>query len=443
MTVKVRFAPSPTGYIHIGNIRPALLNWLFARKEGGTFILRFDDTDPERSKEEYVAAIEEDLTWLGLMWDEKCRQSDRLDRYAEVAADLKSRGLLYPCYEKPEELDRKRKRLLGRGLPPVYDRAALELSDEERSRLEAEGRKPHWRFKLDQKRIEWDDMIRGDSSIDCASLSDPILIREDGSMLYTFTSVVDDMDMEITHVIRGEDHVANTAVQIQIAEAIGDARIVFGHHALLTGADGQGLSKRLGSLGIRDFKADGLEPIAVIDLMARIGTSRPVEAFTTVQEVVDGFDMSILGRAAAKFDERELKNLNHKIVRQLPFSAVTDRLAQAGIDEAFWMAVRDNLNRVDDALDFKKIIEGPVTPVVEEPDYLKTALHHLPEGSWTEQTWGDWTALLKDETGRKGRQLFMPLRQAITGLDHGPEMQKLLPLLAADKVRRRLSGETI
>jgi glutamyl-tRNA synthetase len=442
---KVRFAPSPTGKLHVGNVRTAIFNYLFARKAGGTFLLRIDDTDTGRSTKAYEDGIREDLTWLGIVWDETFRQSERFDRYGEAAEALKAKGLLYPCYETGEELERKRRLQMANGRPPVYDRAALTLSGEDKARLEAEGRKPHWRFKLSGDPVEWDDMVRGHVSIETSSLSDPILIREDGSYLYTLPSVVDDIDAAITHIIRGEDHTTNSGAQIEIFEALGGSAPVFGHQALLVGADGGKLSKRMGSLGIQELRdEEGLEPMAIMSLLAKIGTSDPVDAFADVDGLLDGFDLGKLSRSPARFDPEELKRVNAKLLHAMPYAQVQPRVAAMGADggEAFWNAVRPNLERLSDVKAWAALVEGPVTPVIEEPDYAAAAAEHLPAGALTETSWSEWTDALKAATGRKGKQLFMPLRLMITGEARGPEMAVLLPLIGREKVLKRLKGET-
>lgn len=445
MTVKVRFAPSPTGRLHVGNIRVALINWLFARKHDGTFVLRLDDTDEERSTAEFAAGIEADLRWLGLHWDEFARQSDRYDRYAAAAERLKASGRLYPCYETPEELEVKRKIQLSRRLPPVYDRAALALTDADRARLEAEGRKPHWRFRLDDAvRVEWDDLVRGHTGVEMASLSDPVLIRADGTYLYTLPSVVDDIELGITHVLRGEDHVTNTAAQIQIFEALGGKVPVFAHFSLLVGASGEGLSKRTGALGVAELRGQGIEPMAILSLLARLGTADPVEPQTMLDALVEGFAIDRFGRAAAKFDPDELRTLNARILHQLPFEAVADRLRALGLEEAgadFWHAVRPNIGRLAEAADWWRVVRGPVTPVVSDPSFLAGAAALLPPAPWDQGTWRAWTTAVKDATGARGKALFMPLRLALTGLDHGPDLGELLPLIGPERARARLMGE--
>jgi len=452
MTVTVRFAPSPTGHIHIGNIRPALYNWLFAKKMGGRFILRFDDTDLVRSKQEYADSIEIDLHWLGIEPDLKERQSDRIANYDAAAQKLKDAGLLYPCYETPDELERRRSRQRALGRPPVYDRAGLKQTAEERAAFEAEGRKPHWRFVLpnhdgnpfETRRtdVAWSDLCRGDQTIDLASMSDPVLIRADGSYLYTFTSIVDDIDMEVTHIIRGEDHVSNTGVQIAIFEAMGAKPPVFGHHNLLTTIDGEGLSKRKGALSIGSLREAGLEPMAVASLAVLTGTSQAVEPVASMDALIEKFDLTSVSRSSAKFDPEELKSLNARLVHDLPFEAVESRLAAMGISGGadFWDTVRGNCETVDDARAYWLVVTGPVESRIEDEDqeFVSGAKALLPEGDITLETWGEWTSALKAETGRKGRGLFMPLRRVLTGMDHGPDMKALLPLIGRQNILDRL-----
>ena len=442
MTATVRFAPSPTGFIHIGNARAALMNWLYARREGGTFLLRLDDTDEERSTPEYAAAIERDLAWLGLTWDRYARQSDRLSEYEDAADRLKRAGRLYPCYETAEELNLKRKSLLGRGLPPIYDRAALRLSEADRARLEAEGRRPHWRFKIEHKAIEWDDLIHGRLHFEGRTISDPVLIREDGRPLYSMASVVDDIDFGITLVVRGEDHVANTAYHVQMFEALGAATPQFAHYPLLTDAEGEKLSKRIGSLSIQGLREEeGVEPMAIVSLLAKLGTSDPIEPRLSLDELVPEFDFSKFSRSAARFDFEELLRLNAKILHATPFEAVRDRLSALGVnaDEAFWNAVRPNLTRLRDVVEWRQVAHGPIDPVIEDAGFARQAAEVLPQEPWTEATWGEWTEAVKRATGRKGKALFMPLRLALTGLDHGPELARLLPLIGRDRTSARLS----
>ena len=443
MSVTVRFAPSPTGHVHIGNVRTAVLNWLFAQKHGGRFILRLDDTDSERSREEYAQAIIKDLEWLGLKPDAIFRQSARLALYEQAAERLKQAGLLYPCYETEQELALKRKAQLMAGRPPVYDRAALKLTEEAKRALEEAGRKPHWRFMLPEGRITWEDAVRGPVEIDLATLSDPVLIREDGSFLYTLPSVVDDMDMGVTHVIRGDDHVVNTAVQIALTRALGGEPPQFAHHALLRAKDGGPLSKRLGSLGVRDLREKGLEPETIVSYCATVGTSEPVAAFTDMRALAERFDLSKLSRAPARFDEAELVALNADILHQLPCEKALPRLKQLGVslscDE--WEVVRANIGLLKEAAEWERVLHGDIEPPAlsdEDRAYARQAAALLPEGPWGEATWKAWTDALKQATGRKGKALFMPLRLSLTGKAHGPEMSKLLPLIGPDKARSRL-----
>ncbi|MGI9360166.1 MAG: glutamate--tRNA ligase [Parasphingorhabdus sp.] len=444
MTIKTRFAPSPTGHLHVGNIRTALHNWMFAKKNGGEFLLRLDDTDHVRSKEEYVTAIRADLAWLGMEPDSEERQSARFDRYEERFEELKASGRVYPAYETAQELDLKRKVQLGRGKPPIYDRSALHLTDTETAAFAAEGRKPHWRFKLDHDTpIEWTDLIRGDQHFDPALLSDPVIRREDGSWLYMLPSTIDDIDMGITHVVRGEDHVTNTAVQIQMFHAFGADTPEFAHEALLVGTEGK-LSKRLGSLGVNGFRERHIEPQSIIALLARIGTSDPVEPIADIQTLVEGFDFSRFGRAPARFDEEELAQLNQKIVHLLEHSDVKDRLPEAMTAEA-WEAIRPNLHHMGEVAEWWQVVTGPITAGElndEDRDFLRQACETLISLNWTDMVWKDWTGALKESTGRKGKTLFMPLRRALTGLDHGPDMGALLPLIGRDAAIERLITAT-
>ena len=454
MTVTVRFAPSPTGRLHIGNVRTAVLNWLFARKHKGTFILRLDDTDRQRSTEAFAESIREDLTWLGLTWAREERQSRRTARYDEIAEQLKRAGRLYPCYETEEELDRRRKRQLARGAPPIYDRAALKLTDEERRKLEAEGRRPYWRFRLENTEpsdplkpvptlVDWVDLVRRDQSVDVGSLSDPVMIRTDGTYLYTFTSVIDDIDFGITHVIRGEDHVTNTGVQIQIFQALGAVPPTFGHHSLLVGADGQALSKRLGHLSVAGLRDAGFEPMAILSLAALLGTSEPVEPHQDLDELARLIDFDKISRAPARFDEAELKSINAHLLQHTPYEKVKDRLHAMGIagGEAFWLAVRGNITYLADASEWWTVVSQPIDPVIEDESFCRCAADLLPEEPWDERTWSAWTSAIGAETGRKGRALFHPLRLALTGREQGPELKALLPLIGRERAAARLRGE--
>ncbi|WP_400082620.1 glutamate--tRNA ligase [Yoonia sp. R78084] len=429
-----RFAPSPTGWIHIGNLRAALFNYAIARQNGGTFILRIDDTDGERSKPEYVEGLKEDLTWLGFTWDRVEHQSARMENYLAAKQKLIDMGRLYECFETPTELDLKRKKQLNMGKPPVYDRAALALSEDEKNALRAE-RGSHWRFKLDHKRIEWTDGIIGDISIDAASVSDPVLFKNDGQILYTLASVVDDTEMDITDIVRGSDHVTNTATQIQMIEALGGTVPTFAHHSLLTGPQGEALSKQLGTLALRDLRKQGIAPQAILSLMARLGSSEPVELRTNIDEVVAHFDLSKFGSAPTKFDAADLIPLTARHLATLKAGDVADVLTSAGVPaalaEPFWQLVRDNINSLDEVADWWALMRDGAAPLVddEDRDFVAQAFAMLPPMPYTADTWGTWTTAVKEATGRKGKTLFMPLRKAVTGRARGPEMAELMPLL--------------
>jgi len=441
MTVTVRFAPSPTGRLHVGNIRVALLNWLFAHKVGGRFVLRLDDTDLERSTQEFADGIRADLSWLGLRWDQEEAQSQRLARYDAAVAHLKAQGRLYACYETSEELDYKRKRQAARGLPPIYDRAGLKLSDDERAKLEAEGRRPHWRFLLHSEEVRWDDLVRGPCHYHGDHLSDPVMIRADGSPLYTLPSVVDDAEMGITHVLRGEDHVTNTAAQIQLFQALGAVPPTFGHLSLLTDATGQGLSKRLGSLSMGDLRDQGIEPMAVNSLLANLGTNHSGELAIDLDGLLGHFDIGAFGRATPRFDPAELEHLNARLLHHLEFAQVRDRLPPLA-DEAFWLAVRGNLAKLADAADWWQVCREAVTPVIEDAAFTAQAAELLPVEPWGLETWGAWSNAVKEASGRKGKALFHPLRLALTGRENGPELKSLLPWIGRERVLCRLAGQT-
>jgi glutamyl-tRNA synthetase len=440
--IVTRFAPSPTGRLHVGNIRAALHNWMWARRHGGRFVLRIDDTDAERSEERFVEAIRADLDWLGMTPDVEVRQSERFALYERRFEELVAAGRLYPAYESAQELELKRKILLGRGLPPVYDRAALALTEADHARFAAEGVRPHWRFRLDHDApLAWDDLIRGPQSFDPATMSDPVVRRADGSWLYMLPSAIDDIDLGISHVVRGEDHVSNTALQLQMFAAMGAAPPAFAHMALLTGAEGK-LSKRLGSLGVDHFREEGIEPAAVRALLARLGTSDPVEPVVDPTPLIAGQDFARFGRAPARFDEAELAQVNARIVHQLDHDAVADRLP-AGMGAAEWQAVRPNLARVAEAADWWRVIEGPIDAVADpaDGDYLAQAAEVAGGLDWSAaDVWAQLTARLKAASGRSGKALFLPLRRALTGLEHGPDMAALLPLIGRERVLARLGG---
>ncbi|MBM3538017.1 MAG: glutamate--tRNA ligase [Alphaproteobacteria bacterium] len=445
MSVRVRFAPSPTGKLHVGNARTALVNWLFARAVKGTFILRFDDTDAQRSEARYADSIRDDLLWLGLSWNEnEYHQSARLSLYAQAAEKLEKAGRLYPCYETVEELDLQRKVQLARHQPPVYNRAALRLSDADKQRLEAEGRKPHWRFRLEHRKVEWNDRIRGHAAIDAASLSDPVLIRADGVPLYTLSSVVDDVDLHVTHVIRGEDHVTNTVSQIQIFEALGAKAPEFAHLALLVGREGEGLSKRIGSLSLESLRDEGIEAMAVNSLLARLGSAKPIEPFRSLEALDAGFNLHDFGRAPARFDPAELRALSSAVLHRYEFSDVEHRLTALGLTGTtpeFWLAIRGNLERLTDARDWWSVTAGAIAPVIDDPGFATTAASLLPEEPWDESTWTMWTSAVRAATGRKGKELYMPLRRALTAREQGPELKALLPMIGRVRAAARLSGK--
>jgi glutamyl-tRNA synthetase len=440
MTI-VRWAPSPTGRIHLGNARPALLNWFFARRTGGRYVLRMDDTDHARSTREFADGIEVDLAWLGVTPDLLVRQSERTALYDDARDRLIAAGRLYPCYETEEELDRKRARARLLGKPPIYDRAALELTDEDKARLEAEGRKPHWRFRLDGRPVQFNDLIKGAQTVNTASMSDPVLIRADGSYLYTLPSVVDDVDLGITHVIRGEDHVSNTGTQIEIIEALGGAVPTFAHHNLLTDAAGQGFSKRLGSQSIADFREQGYEPLAVAIMATLTGTSLSIAPYKSLDAIAEELDLSMISHGAARFDPAELDSLNARLLHAMSYEEALPRLSAMGLEgEAIWTLLRENLVRFNDIAEWSKLVTGPVEPVIadEDREFLALAKALLPPEPWDETTWGTWTNALKGATGRKGKALFLPLRMALTGRHDGPELKSLLVLLGRKACLDRL-----
>lgn len=434
--IKVRFAPSPTGYMHIGNIRTALFNWLWAKKMGGKFMLRIDDTDSVRSKKEYEDYLRESLVWLGLTWEEEARQSARFEHYNEVTQKLIQQGRIYPCYETAEELEFKRKRAFAKGLPPIYDRQALNYTQEDIAKFEAEGRKPHYRFKLIQGEIAWNDVVRGWVKYEAQNLSDPIIIREDGSYLYHLPSVIDDCDFGITHIVRGEDHVTNTASQIQMFEAIGGKVPTFAHLPLLTGKEGK-LSKRLGSLGVKDLKDNGVENMTICSFLAKLGTSEAIEPFYSLEDLAQSLDFSKIGRSQPKFDEEELKHFNLKYIHTLPYETVKDRVF---VDEDFWEKIKANLEKVEDYKVWNNICNDQIEPVVEDTNFTSQAAKLLPQDNWNCDTFSVWINEVKTATGKKGKELFHPIRMALTGQENGPELKVLLLLIGYEKAFKRLNG---
>ncbi|MFN4089149.1 MAG: glutamate--tRNA ligase [Alphaproteobacteria bacterium] len=446
MSTRVRFAPSPTGLLHVGNARVALLNRLFAQATGGSFLLRLDDTDVERSSAGHAAAIETDLAWLGITWDAFARQSDRMERYRAAFERLRSAGRLYACYETPEELAFKRRRQMARGEPPRYDRAGLTMTEADRARYRAAGHEPYWRFQLDEGDIDWVDLVRGDVRFEGRHLSDPVLFRADGRPLYTLCSVVDDVELGVTHIIRGEDHVANTAVQLQLAAALGadPGRFAFAHMPLLADAGGAPLSKRLGSLSLQQLRTEGVEPLALVSLLARIGTGEAVEPAPDLDALAAGFDLGRYGRATPRFDREELSRVNAALIQRLPFEALAARLRDMGLDDigpSFWEAVRGNIATVAEATDWHRICRGTIEPISDDPAFLAEAAASLPAEPWNADTWGLWTDQLRAATGRRGRALYRPLRMALTGREHGPEMSVLLPEIGRSRALARLGGE--
>ena len=440
MTTVTRFAPSPTGLLHLGNIRTALINWLYARTNNGKFILRIDDTDLERSKDEYISQIKYDLDWLGIDFDETFNQSSRFDRYREQFEKLKADGRIYPCYETPEELERKRKLLIAAGGKQVYDRSAMELTDEQKKDYEAEGRKPHWRFLLKTERMKWDDLLKGEIDIDLTSLSDPVLFREDGVPLYTFSSAVDDIDYGITNVIRGDDHTSNTAVQVEIINALDQNKITFAHHALLKASSGDKLSKRDNVISISSFREANMEPISILSLLATIGTSNSIELKDNIDQIKSEFKLSTISTSPGRIEIDVLNALNKKQVQKYNFSEIEERLKKIDekIDQKFWETIRGNLNVVEDIKQWTDIVFNSETIKPSDKDYIKIAMELIPDDPWNDETWGLWTSAIKEKTGRKGKELFLPLREAFTGLNHGPEMKLLIQLLGREKIIERV-----
>lgn len=439
--VRTRFAPSPTGYLHVGNARTAIINYLFTKKHNGEFILRIDDTDLERSRDEYKQAILEDLEWLGLNWDLTFNQSSRLARYEEVKQTLISSGRLYACYETPEELEVKRKLQLSRGMPPIYDRSGLKLTAEQKAEYKKNGRKPHYRFLVNDAEIKWQDMVKGEIKYQGAHISDPVVIRDNQSMTYMLCSTVDDIDYNITHVVRGEDHVSNTAIQIQMFEALGSKAPEFAHLSLVKSKDDK-ISKREGGFEIASLRDDqNFEPMAINSFLALIGSSNQLTALKSLQELIDAFDISTFSKSPTTFIPEELELINHKLIIKLEYNEVKDKLNQLGlghINEQFWLAARPNLKKITDIATWWQICHEPILPDELDREFLLVAKKYLPN-EITEEAWGVWTNQIAQETGRKGKNLFMPLRLALTGQESGPELKFLLPLLSRDEIITRLS----
>ena len=440
MTVITRFAPSPTGLLHLGNIRTALINWLYARTHNGKFILRIDDTDQERSKDEYISKIKYDLEWLGIDYDDTFNQSSRFEGYREQFEKLKADGRIYPCYETPEELERKRKLQMASGGKQVYDRSSLSLTDEEKRAYEDDGRKPHWRFLLQTERLKWNDLLKGELDIDLTSLSDPVLFREDGVPLYTFSSAVDDIDYNITNVIRGDDHTSNTAVQIEIINAIDKNKITFAHHALLKASSGDKLSKRDNVISIDSFRKSNLEPLAILSLLATIGTSQSIELKDSLNQIISEFKLETISTSPGRIEIDVLNALNKKQVQKLNFDEVSERLKNINekIDEKFWNTIRSNLETVEGVKQWSDIVFDSKLIEAEDKEYIKSAMELIPDDPWDENTWELWTSAIKEKTGRKGKELFLPLREAFTGMSHGPEMKLLIQLIGREKILERV-----
>lgn len=440
MSVVTRFAPSPTGLLHVGNVRTALIAWLFARSNGGKFILRIDDTDQSRSEDQYVDGIQKDLRWLGLDWDEMFFQSSRIELYEEAKQRLIADGRLYPCYETPEELSIKKKTLLSRNLPPIYDRAALKLTSQQHSSFEEQGIKAHWRFLLDDADINWEDGIRGKMHFIAANLSDPVLFRADGTMTYNLASVVDDIKLGITHIIRGEDHLSNSATHIQLFKALGAPSPQFIHTSLLSSKDKE-ISKRLGGFDIESLRNIGMEPMAINSFLAKLGSSDSVEYRLNLNELIKEFDLKKFSKAPANYDQADLERLNTKLLHHLDYSAVVHRLRAEKLDyitEEFWEMARGNINTLGDIAAWWKIYNGEFEIKLIDQEFTNQISVLLPPEPWDGKTWDNWIASIKQATARSGSPLFMPIRLAITGQETGPELRALLPILGRQKVLARL-----
>ncbi len=440
---KVRFAPSPTGYLHIGNFRTALINFLFAKNKNGHFMLRIDDTDDERSLKKYEDAIKEDLSWVGINWDSLEKQSSRLSYYDQALQKLLDKKRVYPCFETAEELSLKRKKQLSSGKPPIYDRSALNLSDSDIADLKAKGRSPHYRFLLDHKDVNWNDLVKGTSQYNMSNLSDPVIIREDGRVIYTLASVVDDIDFEVTDILRGEDHMTNSAAQIQLFEALESSPPNLGHLSLLTDISGAGLSKRLGSISLRDLKDEGFQPMAISSLLSKVGSSDAIEIFRDINQIISDFDISKFGKSKPKFDKNELRGLNSKLFKMLDFSDISNQLKKFNfkISSDFWELVKGNIENLEELELWWNIIYGNIEPKYNDENFLNTALETLPEGNFDKNTWTNWTSILMEETGRKGKELYNPLRMCLTGQNKGPEMATLVFLMGRGKVLERLTNK--
>tara|TARA_B100001113_G_scaffold92807_1_gene74336 strand:- start:125 stop:1462 length:1338 start_codon:yes stop_codon:yes gene_type:complete len=436
-----RFAPSPSGLLHVGNVRTALLNYLVSKKNNGKFILRIDDTDKERSKDNFIDEINEDLNWLGLNSDEYYKQSERIDLYDEAFELLKGKELIYPCFESSDELDKKRKRLIARRMPPVYDRAALKLTNDEITSLLDSGKKPHWRFKLSNKKITFTDLIRGEVNVDLAAQSDPVLKREDGDYLYNLPSVVDDIDLNITHIIRGEDHITNTGIQIEIFNALGSNIPIFGHNSLLVSESGEPFSKRNSAASVNQLREDGIDPNAINSLNASIGSSVDIKAFNSLDLLSNKFEITSLGRAPARYSNNQLHKLNTQLISNYNFEKVSLLLGhnKGNFNEELWDCIKLNISNISEIVDWIKVIDEPINIDLNiEEEFLKIAQDLLPKEPWNKETWDQWILKIKEKTEKKGKDLFMPIRLALTGKTEGPELNKLILLMGYNKVLERL-----
>jgi glutamyl-tRNA synthetase len=435
-----RFAPSPTGMLHIGNVRTALINYLYTRKYGGKFILRIDDTDIERSKKEYEEGIKRDLIKLGIEWDESFNQTDRFHRYEAVKKQLLQSGRLYPCYESSEELDIKRKIQLSGGKPPIYDRASLKLSENEKKEYEEKGRKPHYRFLIENKEISWQDMIKGNITYHGSNLSDPVIIRADGTMTYMLCSTIDDVDSKITHVIRGEDHVSNTAVQIQMFEALGAVPPIFGHLSLVKSE--AKISKRVGGHDIDSMLNMGdLHPMTINSFLTLIGTSQSLVPCKSMKQLINQFDISSYSKSPTNYDPSQLDELNHKLILELEYSEVQDILQKLdinGIDENFWLTIRPNIQKFNEIKEWQELCSiHQKTDQILNAKVLQAAVKNLPL-KVNQDVWKEWTNKISEDSGIKGKEMFMTLRLAITGRESGPELKNLLSLLPRAEIINRL-----
>ena len=442
MTCKLRFAPSPTGELHVGNARTALVNFLFAKSNNGILLLRIDDTDKERSEKKFEESIKNDLLWLGIKWDMMDRQSNRFENYTNAIKILEENGRAYRCYETPEELSLRRKSQLMSGRPPVYDRQALNLTEKDHLKFEKMGKKAHWRFKLIHEDVIWNDMIRGECNYNMSSLSDPVIMREDGKPIYTLASVIDDIDHKITHIIRGEDHVTNSAAQIQLFDALGAKPPKLGHLSLLSGSEGEGLSKRIGSLSLGSIKEKNIENISLVSMLSSIGTSQSITHFGNIDSIIEKFDINNFSRNTAKFDINELFQINQKVLQNYDFSEVERKLniMDDNVSEVFWDNVKGNLDTFPEIETWVKVVYGEIIPIIEDERLMNFALNSLPKNI-DELTWREWTKAITDASGIKGKELYLSLRKALTGLASGPELANLLPIIGKQKIISRLNGE--